>query len=418
MNKLKAQEQNELPKITTRQWTNTARYIAAVMFVFALLGLFIFISPIARDLAAALLFAIVFDIPIRYLARRSALTYRKSALMVYLILYVVMALLLFIGWRFLVDYLQGMVADLSQAAAALQSSLQASSIGSGFTAQSIGAVFVEGLVKVVEVMVKFLLGMLSSPIISFSRFAIIVVNVGLFVFISNLLIFSAHGARGGLRKWVPEVIDREATILVTYFDRIWGNYLAGMAFFVLLLGAGSIIEYWLLGVPYPVVFGVLTGLICLLPLIGGFLSGLVVFIPCLLLGSTRFTSMDPLVFALIVTLINDIICTIAYNFGALPVIGKLVRLPYWVTFAGVLLGFAFNNILLAFLIIPLFSTMRIVYTYFLAKIIGREPFPGVEKPLGPAKGFLSQFLLDEPVKKTRTSSKEPQPPQAKAAASN
>jgi hypothetical protein len=108
--------------------------------------------------------------------------------------------------------------------------------------------------------------------------------------------------------------------------------------------------------------------------------------------------MDPLVFAILVTLVNDIVCTIAYNFGALPVIGKLVRLPYWVTFAGVLLGFAFNNVLLAFLIIPLFSTLRVVYTYFLAKIIGREPFPDLEKPTGPAQGFLSQFLLDDPEK--------------------
>ncbi len=109
--------------------------------------------------------------------------------------------------------------------------------------------------------------------------------------------------------------------------------------------------------------------------------------------------MDPLVFALMVTLINDIVFTVAYNFGALPVIGKLVRLPYSFTFTGVMHGFAFNNVLLAFLIIPLFSTLRVVFTYFLAKIIGREPFPGVEKPTGPAKGFLSQFLLDESVEK-------------------
>ena len=405
MNNLK--EQEDLPKITTRQWTNTARYIVAVMFVFALLGLFLFISPIARDLAAALLFAIILDIPIRYLARNKAQNYRKSALLVYAVLYVVMALLLFVGWKFLVNYLQGMVTDLSQAANTLITTLQGSSGSSAPVAQTIGSVATDGLAKVLAAMVKFLLGWLSAPIITYVRFAFVVVNVGLFVFISNLLIFSAHSARGRLRKWVPEVIDREATILITYFDRIWGNYLAGMAFFVLLLGVGSIIEYWLLGVPYPVVFGILTGLICLLPLIGGFLSGLVVFIPCLLLGSTRFTSMDPLVFALIVTLINDIVCTIAYNFGALPVIGKLVRLPYWVTFAGVLLGFAYNNVLLAFLIIPIFSTLRIVYTYILAKIIGHEPFPGLEKPSGPAKGFLSQFLLDEPVKQTRASGKEP-----------
>jgi predicted PurR-regulated permease PerM len=392
------QEPEQSAKIITTQWSNPTRAIVAVLFLFGLLGLFIFISPIARDLAAALLFAFVFDIPIRYFARRTALTYRWSALIVYAVLYVVMALLLIMGWKLLVNYLQDMITNLSQAAEALITNLQATASGTAPSSQSFASVFNQSLGKILSVMVTTLLGILSFPIITYGRFAFVVINVGLFVFISNLLIFSAYGARGRLRNWVPDILDREVTILVTFFDRIWGNYLAGMAFFVLLLGAGSIIEYWLLGVPYPVVFGVLTALICLLPLIGGFLSGLVVFIPCLLLGSTRFTSMDPLVFALLVTLINDIICTVAYNFGALPVIGKLVRLPYWVTLAGVMLGFAFNNVLLAFLIIPLFSTMRVVYTYFLAKIIGHEPFPNLEKPAGPAKGFLSQLLLDDPHK--------------------
>jgi hypothetical protein len=129
--------------------------------------------------------------------------------------------------------------------------------------------------------------------------------------------------------------------------------------------------------------------------VGGFLSGFIVFIPCVLLGSTRFPELDPLVFGLIVALINDVICQVSYNFVALPIIGKLVKLPYWVVLAGVMLGAASNNILFAFLAIPIFSTLRLVYTYVLAKIVGREPFPGLEKPSGPARGFLSQFLLDE-----------------------
>jgi predicted PurR-regulated permease PerM len=244
-------------------------------------------------------------------------------------------------------------------------------------------------------LIKILLRVLGWPVSAYLHFAVVIVNVGFFLFLSNLLVFSAHGARGALRKWVPEPLYRESALLLTFIDRVWGNYLAGMLIFAIVLGAGSIVEFWLLGVPYPAVFGFLTGLICLLPLIGGFLSGLIVFIPCLLLGSTRFTTLDPLVFAIAVTLINDIICQISYNFVALPIIGKLVRLPYWVTLAGVMMGFAFNNILFAFLVIPLFSTMRLVYTYILAKVVGQEPFPGRQTPDASSSGFISQLLLDE-----------------------
>ena len=383
------------PTIRTVQWSVTTRTIVAVLFVFALLGLAIFISPIARDLSAALLFAFLLDIPVRYIARRTRLSYRWSAMAVYMLLYIIMALLLIVGWKYLVDYLQGVISELSTAASALVSVLQEKSGEAAQVKQILAGINTETLARLLEAAVKLLLGIISAPAILYGKFAIVIVNVGFFIFLSNLLVFSAYGARGALRKWVPEALDREAALLLTWLDRIWGNYLAGMGLFAVVLGAASILEYWLLGVPYPVVFGVLTGLISLIPFVGGFLSGLVVFIPCLLLGSTRFTQLDPLTFAIIVALINDILCQVSYNFVALPVIGKLVKLPYWVVLSGVMLGAAFNSILFAFLVIPIFSTLRLLYTYFLAKIVGREPFPGLEKPSGPARGFLSQFLLDK-----------------------
>jgi hypothetical protein len=49
--------------IATVQWPKTTRTIAAVFFVCALIGLAVFISPIARNLTAALLFAFLPDLP-------------------------------------------------------------------------------------------------------------------------------------------------------------------------------------------------------------------------------------------------------------------------------------------------------------------------------------------------------------------
>lgn len=371
------------------QWSRPARYIGAVIFLVFLVALAIFISPIARDLVAALLFAFILDIPIRALSRRTRLSYRRSAIIVYIPVYLAMAWFLFVGLRNLAEYLQGVITTISTTSASLLSSLEA---GNGYF---IGGINTQTVAQPLMTLVNILLDILGWPASAYLKFSVTLVNVGLFTFLSTLLIFSAYGARGSLKKWVPETLDREAALLLAFFDRIWGNYLAGMLIFAIVLGAGSIVEFWLLGVPYPAVFGFLTGLICLLPLIGGFLSGLIVFVPCLLFGSTRFTGLDPLVFALAVTLINDIICQISYNFVALPIIGKLVRLPYWITLSGVMMGFAFGNILFAFLVIPLFSTLRMVYTYILAKVVGREPFPERTRPDASSSGFISQLLLDE-----------------------
>jgi predicted PurR-regulated permease PerM len=390
----------DTPVVTTIQWSNTARTIAAVLFLFALVALAVFLSPIAQAIAAALLLAFLLDIPIRAIAHRTRLSYRGSALALYMVLYVIMALLLFGGAKYLVDYLQRVSSSVSEAASALLSTLQGKPVVAAKVSQILASVDADILTKLIEAAEKLLLGILGAPAAVYAKFAIVIVNIGFSVFLSNLLVFSAYGARGALAKWVPDSLSREAALLLDWLDRIWGNYLAGMGLFAVVLGAASIVEYWLLGVPYPAVFGVLTGLISLIPFVGGLLSGLVVFIPCLLLGSTRFTELDPLVFALVVALINDVICQVSYNFVALPIIGKLVRLPYWVVLSGVMLGAALDSILFAFLVIPIFSTLRLLYTYVLAKIVGREPFPGLEKPSGPARGFLSQLLRDEEVRVT------------------
>ncbi len=140
MKNLHEQVPAETPKISTSQWSYPARVILAVMFVFTLLALFIFISPIGRDLAAALLFAFVFDIPIRFIVRRTSLKYRWSALIVYILLYIVLALLLLIGWRFLVNYLQGMITNLSHAASAFLTKLQGTAGGSASSTLSIAGI--------------------------------------------------------------------------------------------------------------------------------------------------------------------------------------------------------------------------------------------------------------------------------------
>lgn len=387
------QETDTSPAITTVQWSRAARYITAVLFLFALIGLLAFLSPIVTDLAAAVLIAFLLDIPIRFISNRSRLSYRWTAIVIYLLLYILMAVLLLGGSKYIVNYLQMLISDLTQAGSALINWLQGNPGEVAQIQQALAGVDNQVLTKLLEPAIKILIGILSFPIVVFTKLASAIVHVGFSVFMSNLLVFSAYSARGALTKWVPEYFKREFVLLLAWLERIWGRYLAGMGLFAVVLGAASIVEYWLLGVPYPVVFGILTGLISLIPFVGGFISGFVVFIPCLLLGSTRFTELPPLAFGVIVAIINDILCQVSYNFVALPIIGRLVKLPYWVVLSGVMLGAAFNSVLFAFLVIPIFSTLRLVYTYFLSKIVGREPFLGQETPAEETQGFLSQFVL-------------------------
>ncbi len=140
---------------------------------------------------------------------------------------------------------------------------------------------------------------------------------------------------------------------------------------------------------------VVTGFVSLIPSIGGLLASLIVAVPCLLLGSTVFVDMPNKVFAFLVMVINVIITQVTYNFFALPIVGKFVKLPTVVVFVGVLVGFALGSIVLAFLSVPILSTARVTGSYFLSKVLKRDPFPDETVPDSPEPGFFSQLLLSK-----------------------
>jgi predicted PurR-regulated permease PerM len=91
--------------------------------------------------------------------------------------------------------------------------------------------------------------------------------------------------------------------------------------------------------------------------------------------------------------VNIVITQRTYNFLALPIVGKFVQWPTVLVLVGVLAGLALGSIVLAFLAVPILSTLVIVGGYVLAKIARRDPFPGEEVPDPPEKGFFSQLLI-------------------------
>jgi predicted PurR-regulated permease PerM len=160
-----------------------------------------------------------------------------------------------------------------------------------------------------------------------------------------------------------------------------------------LLALVSLVQYTLMGVPFPVAMSLLTGVISLIPTLGGLLSSVIVASFCLIFGSSVFVDMSNGAFALLVVTIDVLKTQITYNFIALPIVGRYVKLPVSVVFVGVLVGLAFGSIILAFLVVPILSTLRIIGSYILSKVMGREPFPGETVPDPPEAGFFSQLLI-------------------------
>jgi predicted PurR-regulated permease PerM len=354
-------------------WPTPARYLALIILLLGLLGILVFIKPVFNTIALGFIFAFLFYSPIHGVSKRLKDKYGLAVGLFYLLFVILLVLILLGGLGYFVTSIQNLQQEMTPAIATLE--LPATippAITSGI--QNLATWFVDAL----------------SNLISGLASIIGLVIVGLFF--SALLLLNLHQGRGALANWIPDRHQNDVRQILYNLDHVWVGYMTAQIIYCAVLAAGSWVEYTLLGVPYPFLMAILTGVISLIPTIGGLLASLIVAIPCLLLGSTVLTEMSPVSFAVLVTVINVVITQISYNFVALPVIGKFVRLPVAAVLIGVLAGVAIGNILLAFLIVPIMSTLTILGGYLLSKVVRREPGSEGVPEDQKAVGFFTQLL--------------------------
>jgi predicted PurR-regulated permease PerM len=363
--------------MTTREppivWSTPARYLAAILLLITLVVMVIFIKPVFATVGLGFVFALIFYAPIKWMSKLFKGKYGLATIVFCLLVAIVLILLILGGLGYLVNNGESLRQQLS---AALDSFTLPDTIPESITnaIQQFAAWYRDALASLILGVVGFI-GLVFVAI-----------------FFSALLLINLNQARGGLAKVIPDPHQNEIQRILNNLDGVWAGYLTAQIIYATVLTIGSWIEYTLLGVPYPVLLAILTGLLTLIPSIGGWISNILVDIPCLLLGSTKFTEMSNLTFTIIVALINIVITQISYNFIALPVVSKYVRLPVALVFVTVLAGVATGNILLAFLIVPILSTITIVGGYLLSKFVKQDIGIGVVADDSKKAGFFSQLL--------------------------
>jgi predicted PurR-regulated permease PerM len=361
------------------QWPAPLRYFAAILLLLGIFGVMIFIKPVFNIVALGFVFAFLLYTPIRWMSQKLGKKYALGVLLIYVLILVVLIFLIFSGLRILADNLKGLGEELKQA--------NVQYLPPDFFPEAVTL----GVQQAAAWFVQILIGTLTS-------LASLIGTVFVALFFSALLLLNLRQARGMLIQWIPVQELKNVRHILNQLDQIWVGFMSAQLIYGAVLAAGSWVEYALLGVPYALLMAVLTGLISLIPTIGGLLASLIVAIPCFMLGSTVFTEMSPVSFTLLVTVLNVVVTQVSYNFVALPVVGKFVRLPVAVVLIGVLAGVAMGNILLAFLVVPILSTLTIIGGYLLSKITGRVPYPEITADAGEAAGFFSQLAAEkEPV---------------------
>lgn len=381
-------DQPPSPPPVTHQWADGTRYAGLVVLALGLVAVAAFVSVIRDVLMLGFLSAFLLYGPVRWFRRRWPRRPILGIAIVYGTAFLALAAVCVWGARWLISQSQEWVATLEQTAATMSSSSPPPDL-----AVVIAVVQAMGLDHVLTAVTN-----LRAFSDALSSAVGLVALVGTGLFFAFFLEIHLSTARGALRSVVPAEFGAEARILLRRLDGLWVGYLQAMVIYCGLLTVGSLVLFVILGVPQPLLMAVFNGLITLIPSIGGIIGSLVTGAVCLTFGSTRFTDMSPVAFGALVLVLHMLLVQITYNFIALPVIGRFVDLPVWAVLVGVLASLAWGSVLVAFLIPPLFGTLRLFGGYVLAKTQRRPPFPTESEPDATTGGFFSRlYRVPDPV---------------------
>jgi predicted PurR-regulated permease PerM len=175
---------------------------------------------------------------------------------------------------------------------------------------------------------------------------------------------------------------REIYLLTTHVNSVWSGFFRGQLVICLLIGILTFLQLTLMGVGNAIGIAVIVALISLIPTIGGVIALIPMFFVPLLGGSSvpMFQNMSNVSLALLVTVIYLIWSQIVWTVVAPKILGDAVSIPLPVIILGIGVGLAIGGILGAFLIVPILGTLRLVVIYIIAKLNGRDPFPGQGQP--------------------------------------
>lgn len=167
-----------------------------------------------------------------------------------------------------------------------------------------------------------------------------------------------------------------------------GRYIRGQLILVLLMSTITTIALTILGVPYSVLLGVMTGVLETIPFVGPITAGA---IACLVaLGHPNPFGWSQIAYVAVVAVMYTILRH-AEDYLVIPtVIGRAVRLHPAIVIFSLLSGGAVFGLLGIVLAVPIAATTRLVLIYIRAKLRDEDPFAPLSEELAATHDSASE----------------------------
>lgn len=170
---------------------------------------------------------------------------------------------------------------------------------------------------------------------------------------------------------IGEKYQADAQMIHLTVTRVMGGYLRATTIQCTIIGIACGVMFWLLGVPSPAAFGVITGLLNIIPIVGPWLGGALAFIASV--------TASPVVG--IIALIGTIVIQqFIYTFVSPKLMGESVDIHPALTFIALMAGSGIGTamgglagaLVGALLAIPLMAMLKSLFVYYFEKRTGRR----------------------------------------------
>jgi predicted PurR-regulated permease PerM len=192
----------------------------------------------------------------------------------------------------------------------------------------------------------------------------------------------------GLVSLVPRAYQPDARRLGIEIDTVWNAFLRGQVVLSLTIGSVVFVVAWILGLPSPIVLGIIAGILEVVPYIGPILA----MIPAALLAYFQYdqswlgAEIGPFWFTAVVIAAYWGVQQLENYFIVPRVMGRQLKLHPVVVFMAALAGARVVGVLGIFLASPILATMRIFGRYISRKLTDRPPFSPTDEDFEPLPG--------------------------------
>ncbi len=205
----------------------------------------------------------------------------------------------------------------------------------------------------------------------------VVFLIGTFFFIRDMPRLGAWS-----RSLIPQSQRADVLPLLAQISELLGRYVRGQLLLVVIMSIATTISLLLLGLPYAVVLGIITGILETIPMAGPIVAGAIAVVVAL--GHVNSFGWSPVVYAGVIAVVYTALRHMEDYFVIPLVIGHIVRLHPALVIFSLLAGATAFGLLGVLLAIPTAATARLFLIYAGAKLRDEDPFPRLKEALAEA----------------------------------